>query len=89
MAWKEQKLKALDPQENADIVGSISAQTITSIYISELTQVKEIESFRWAWVLKEKLFNYDRIVWLWDLYTLRKHLIQRVTLAIWQLCKLS
>lgn len=45
MTWKEQKLKTLGPPENAAIAGNISAQTITSIFISELTQVKEVELF--------------------------------------------
>lgn len=39
MFWKEQKLKILEPPENAAIVESIFAQTITSIFISELIQV--------------------------------------------------
>lgn len=39
MFWKEQKLKTLEPPENAAIVESIFAQIITSIFISELIQV--------------------------------------------------
>lgn len=39
MAWKERKLKTLEPPENAAIVESIFAQIITSIFISELIQV--------------------------------------------------
>lgn len=42
MSWKEQKLKTLEPPENAATVENISAQIITSIFISELIQVKEI-----------------------------------------------
>lgn len=39
MVWKEQKLKTLEPPENAATVESIFAQIITSIFISELIQV--------------------------------------------------
>lgn len=39
MVWKEQKLKTLEPPENAAIVESIFVQIITSIFISELIQV--------------------------------------------------
>lgn len=39
MVWKEQKLKTLEPPENAATVESIFGQIITSIFISELIQV--------------------------------------------------
>lgn len=45
MFWKEQKLKILEPPENAAIVESIFAQTITSIFISELIQVNGLQLY--------------------------------------------
>lgn len=45
MVWKEQKLKTLEPPENAATVESIFAQIITSIFISELIQVNGLRLF--------------------------------------------
>lgn len=45
MFWKEQKLKVLEPPENAAIVESIFAQIITSIFISELIQVNGLQLY--------------------------------------------
>lgn len=45
MFWKEQKLKTLEPPENAAIVESIFAQIITSIFISELIQVNGLHLY--------------------------------------------
>lgn len=44
--WKEQKLKPLEPPENAATVESIFAPIITSIFISELIQVNEGSTFQ-------------------------------------------
>lgn len=74
MVWKEQKLKTLEPPENAAIVESIFAQIITSIFISELIQVngfqlcgrgrKSAESNRTEYlVLLKKNISYLHNFW--------------------------
>lgn len=45
--WKDQKLKTLELLENAATVESFFAQTITSIFISELIQVKKTRLCFW------------------------------------------